>query len=222
MVGVADHAAPAAARAGEYGVVDALFVELFKQHVAGSANGGHRFHLRRLGAMVAVTGSARGSGEVVAFGEPFPVHAGLVFLVLIGRDLVGRHLLRVGMAARAGLGDAQRIHWRRGILDRADVVHAVAIDAGGDGGIAGGETFSMDAGLVEFELIYALAGGVLAHVIRAAMAGGAELRNRGARRLTLEAFFLIHGGVGIVARRVAAVAIGATQAVGDVYVVLDE
>ena len=114
MVGVADHAAAAAARAGEDGVVNALLVELLKQHVAASADGGHGFHLRRLGAVVAVTGGATGSGEIAALGERLPVDAGLVFLELIGGDLVGRHLLRVGVAVRAGLGDAQRMDRRRG------------------------------------------------------------------------------------------------------------
>src|ERR1039458_4861276 len=75
---------------------------------------------------------------------------------------------------------------------------------------------------VQLELVHAFARGVLAHVVRAAVAGGAEFRNGGARGLSLEAFLLVHGDVGIVAGRVAAVAIGATQAVGDVYVVLDE
>src|ERR1019366_8006011 len=219
---MANHAAATAAGAGEDGVVHALFVELLKQHVAGPANGGHRFHLRGFGAVVAVTGSASGGGKIAAFGEPFPVDAGFVFLELVGGDLVRRHLLRVGMAVRAGLGDAQRMDRRRRILDGADVVHAVAIDAGGDGGVAGGETFSVDAGLVELELVHAFARGVLAHIVRAAVAGGAELRNGGARGLSLEALLLIHGDIGIVAGRVATVAIGATEAVGDVYVVLDE
>src|SRR5450759_1476242 len=210
MVGVADHAATAAARGGEDGVVDALFVELLKQHVAGSANGGHGFHLRWLGAVVAVTGGATGGGEIAAFGERFPVDAGFVFLKLIGGDLVGCHLLRVGVAARAGLANAQGVDRRRAVLDRADIVYAVATDAGGDGGIAGGEALSVNAGLVELELIHTFAGGVLAHVVGAAMAVGTEFLDGCARGLTLEALFLIHGDVGIVAGAVAAVAIGAT------------
>ena len=51
---------------------------------------------------------------------------------------------------------------------------------------------------------------------------GAEFRDVGARGLALEALGLVHGDVGIVAGAVAAVAIGATQPVGDVDVVLDE
>src|ERR1035437_724116 len=222
MVGVADHAAAASARAGKDGVVDALFVELLKQHVARSANRGHGFHLRRLGAVIAVTGGATGGGEIAAFGERFPVDAGFVFLKLIGGDLVGRHLRGVGVAARAGLADAQGVDRRRAVLDRADIVHAVAIDAGGDGGIAGGETFSVDAGLVELELVDAFARGVLAHVVGAAVAGSAKFWDGGARGLTLEALFLVHGDVGIVAGAVAAVAIGATQPVRNVDVILDQ
>ena len=48
------------------------------------------------------------------------------------------------------------------------------------------------------------------------------MRDVGARGLALESFGLVHGDVGIVAGAVAAVAIGATQSVGDVDVVLDE
>jgi hypothetical protein len=98
----------------------------------------------------------------------------------------------------------------------------VAIDAGGDGGIAGGEALSVDAGLVKFELIHALLGGVLAHIVRAAMASGAEFRNGGACGLTPEALLLVHGDVWIVTGRVASVAIGATETVRDVDVILDE
>jgi hypothetical protein len=150
------------------------------------------------------------------------VDAGFVFLKLIGGDLVGRHLLGVGVAARAGLANVQRMDRRRAVLDRADIVHAVAIDAGGDGGIAGGEAFAVDAGLVELELIHAFARGVLAHVVGAAMAGGTEFRDGGAGGLTLEAFGLVHRDVGIVASAVATVAIGATQSVRDVDVILDQ
>ena len=54
------------------------------------------------------------------------------------------------------------------------------------------------------------------------MAGGAELRNVGARGLALEALGLVHGYIGIVAGAVATVAIGAAQSVGDVDVILDQ
>src|ERR1019366_10729384 len=57
---------------------------------------------------------------------------------------------------------------------------------------------------------------------RSAMAGGAEFRDGGARGFTLEALFLVHGDVGIVAGAVAAVAIGATQSVCNMDVVLDQ
>src|SRR5207248_1552622 len=115
----------------------------------------------------------------------------------------------------------QRIHRRRTVLDRPYIVHAVAIDARGDGGIASCEAFPVDAGLIEFELIDAFAGGVLAHVIWAAVAGGTEFRNVGARGLALEAFRLVHGHVRIVAGTIAAMAIGAAQSVGDMDVILD-
>ena len=64
-----------------------------------------------------------------------------------------------------------------GVLDRADVVHAVAIDAGGDGLVARGEALAVDAGLVLLELIDAFARVVAAHEVRIAVAAGAELRH---------------------------------------------
>jgi hypothetical protein len=54
------------------------------------------------------------------------------------------------------------------------------------------------------------------------MAGGTEFRNVGARGLALEAFGFVHSHVGIVAGTIAAMAIGATQSMGDVDVILDE
>jgi hypothetical protein len=54
------------------------------------------------------------------------------------------------------------------------------------------------------------------------VAVGTEFRNVGARGLALKAFGLIHGGIGIVAGTVAAMAICAAQSVGDVNVILNE
>ena len=59
------------------------------------------------------------------------MHALAVLGELVGGDLVLRHVGRVGVAAGAGLGQAQRMDGREGVLDGADVVHAVAVDAGG-------------------------------------------------------------------------------------------
>ena len=52
------------------------------------------------------------------------------------------------MAVGAGFGDVGGIHRRLGVLDGADVVDAMAVDAGGDGGVAGFQALAVDAGQV--------------------------------------------------------------------------
>src|ERR1019366_5885489 len=117
-----------------------------------------------------------------------------------------------------GIGDVQRIHRGHAVLHRADVVDAVAVDAGGHVGIAGRQALAVDAGLVKLVLIDALRRREFPHDVGLGVAARAEFRNGGSRRFALEALGFAHGYVGIVARAVAAVAIGATQAVGDVDV----
>ncbi len=221
MVGMA-HDAPPPPPPRENRLVNALFVQLFERHMARSAHRRHRFHVRRLGAMVAVARRATGRGKIAPLGHGFPMHAGAVLLKLVGGDFVGGHLLLVGVAARAGFGDVQRMDRGHAVLDRADVVDAVAVDAGGHVGIAGRQALAVNAGLVKLVLIDAFRRREFAHDVGIGVAARAEFRNGGSRRLAFEALGLAHGDAGIVARAVAAVAIRATQAVGDMDVVLDE
>ena len=116
----------------------------------------------------------------------------------------------------------QRINRGHAVFDGADIVNAVAIDAGGDVLIPGSEAFAVDAGLVKLELIDALLRAEAAHEVRIAVTFRAELRNRHTARLAEETLGLAHRDRWIVAGAVAAVTIGATQSVRSVDVVFDE
>src|SRR3954465_3260063 len=118
--------------------------------------------------MVSVARSATGGREMAPLRHRLPMDAGAVLFKLVGRYLVGGHSLCVGMAPRARLGHAQRMDRRLAVLHRANVVDAVAIDAGGNVVVAARQAFPMDAGLVQLELVYALAWRILAHVVGSA------------------------------------------------------
>ena len=222
VIAVAHDASTAAAGRGKDRLVGALVVKLLEQDVAASAHRGYRFHLRRLGAVIPVTRRALGSREVAPLCQGTPVDAGEVLLELIRRDTVFRHPLGVGMAAPAGVRNVQRINRGHAVFDGADIVNAVAINAGGDVLIPGSEAFAVDAGLVKLELIDALLRAEAAHEVRIAVTFRAELRNRHTARLAEETLGLAHRDRWIVAGAVAAVTIGATQSVRSVDVVFDE
>jgi hypothetical protein len=91
-------------------------------------------------------------------------------------------------------------------------VDTVAVNANGNFGIAGSQSFPVDAGVVLAELVGAQAGIVLAHIGRIGMAASAELRDLRTGDLAFEAGLLAHRDLGIVAGGITAVATGAGQA----------
>src|SRR3954454_14412271 len=92
-------------------------------------------------------------------------------------------MLAAGGTSAAGLRQPHGVGRRLRVLGLADIVHAVAIDAGGDGFIAGRQLLAMHAGLVLSELIDALLRPELVYQCRVAVATGAELRDSRTRRL---------------------------------------
>src|ERR1035438_1064351 len=96
------------------------------------------------------------SREIAAYLERIPMHAVPVLVELIGGDSVLRHLLAIGVAVGAGLGQAERINRRRRIFYRADIVNTVTVDAGCHVLVARGQPLAMDAGLIQLVLIHAL------------------------------------------------------------------
>src|ERR1035441_3246218 len=219
---MAHEAPPATRRRREDRLMNALPVQLRKQHVATAAYGCYRFHLRRLGSVIAVAGSAIRGRQIAANLERIPMHARAVIVELIGGDAILRHLLAVGMTARPGFGQTQRMHGRQRVFYRANIVDAVAVDAGGHGVIASSQPFAVDAGLVELKLVHPLLRPELPHEVRTAMTARTKLRYSLSRRLAHEAFGAIHGCAGIIGGPISAVAVHAGESAGGVHVILDE
>jgi hypothetical protein len=105
-----------------------------------------------------------------------------------------------------------------GILDRADIVHAVAIHAVGDLGIAGGQALAVDAGAVESELIYALLGRVAVHELGVSMAARTQGRNGAAVGFAHEPLLPAHGLLGVERGRIASVARHARETMLAVHI----
>src|SRR5690349_12680124 len=198
--------------------VRALFVELRLEHVAIRADVLHGIDAGRRSPVVAVAGGAGGRAEIAANDQRFVVNAGLILGKLIGGNPIRFHVVRIGVAARAGLGDVQRIHGGLNIADGAEVVDAVAIDADGDFGVALRQKLAVHAGDVLAELIGAQRWVVFAHERGVGMAASAERGNLAARDLSAEARGLAHG-VHVGFRGIAAVATGAGQAFLSVNIV---
>jgi hypothetical protein len=92
-------------------------------------------------------------------------------------------------------------------------VNAVAIHAIRYGGVAGGKPLAVVAGQILGQLIDPLARIVLVHQPGITVAAGAKLRHRRARDFAAETMRGTHCCLGVVALRVAAVAISAAEAV---------
>src|SRR5262249_2436890 len=132
----------------------------------------HRLHLWWRGTMVTVTGSAARGRKIPSSLQCFPMHALPIIFKLRGRNFVFRHVSCVCVTSRAGLRKVQGMDWRAGVLDFSDVMHTVAIDAGGSRGIAGGDAHSVNTRLVLVELVDSLLRPELVYQARIAMAAG--------------------------------------------------
>ncbi len=218
MIAVTDHAAPHI-HGCEGRFVRALVVEVLHQHVAGTADIRHAPHARRCGAVIAMAGSATRRREVPALLEGLPMHALPVLRELVGRNLVLGHVLRIGMAARAGSGQAQRMDGRKRVFDLPDTVYAVTIDADRGRCVAGRDALPVSAGQVLRILVHAFLRFVLVHERRVAVAARAKLRHRQAGRLADEASRPAHGRARVVRVPVSPMAVGAAKAETAVYIV---
>ncbi len=157
-------------------------------HVPDPANPGrHR-------AVVPVTAVAGGRREVALGRHRRPVDAGLVLLHLIGGDLVDRHVLRVGVAPAAGIGDVERMDARLRIGPRSDRVGRMAARAGRHLGVAQlPETAAVNRGGILRHLVDPQRRVVALHEGGIGVAPAADLDDLLARRLADEALAGIHG-----------------------------
>src|SRR5215831_13722719 len=116
-------------------------------------------------------------------------------------------MLGVGMATTAGLRQPQRIDWRFRVPGFADIVYAVAIDAGRHGLVANRQPPAMHARPVLRELVDPLLRLEPVDHCRVTVAARAEFRNLRPARLADESPRRIHRDLEIVRIWVAAVAI---------------
>jgi len=98
----------------------------------------------------------------------------------------------------------------------------MAINAGSHGLVAGRQTFAVHAGLIQFKLVHSLLWPELPHEVRVAVALRAQPGDLGSLWLPYETLGFAHRLFGIIAGRIAAVAVDAAQATGCVNVILDQ
>ena len=82
--------------------------------------------------MIAVASGTSGRAQVAAVDHRLVVHALRITGELVGRNLVGLHVLRIGMAAGACGCDVQGVNFGALVVSRAQVMHTVAIRANGN------------------------------------------------------------------------------------------
>src|SRR5689334_25117810 len=107
MVRMTDNTPTAATEGVKRLFVRAFLKALRIEHVAVPADGRNRFHLGRLGSMIAMTGRARRRRQISPLGQGSPLAAGSVFVELTCRDVVRCHPGAICMALGAGLCNAQ-------------------------------------------------------------------------------------------------------------------
>jgi len=207
---------------GESVVVRALVEQVLKDNMATAADIRHACNSRGCGAMVSVTGGAGWRGKIAALRDRMPMNTLPVVFELIGRNFVTRHVRAIGVAAGASLGQPQRVYGRQCVADLPNVVNAVAIDAGSDTGVTGGQALAMNTGAVLGKLVDPLLWFELMNQRGVAVATPAERGNPGAIDLSPKPSPGAHRDVGIFAGRIAAMAIDAGKAVMTVNIILEE
>ena len=96
-------------------------VEQFGIHrVTLTTNINHRRNSRRRRAMIAMTIVAGRRRQIALARHHLPVHALLILLDLVRRNLVRRHVLLVGVTRAASLGYAGRINRRTRVTSGAN------------------------------------------------------------------------------------------------------
>jgi len=207
---------------GESVVVRALVKQVLKHNVATAADVGHAGNSRGRSAMASVAGSAGWRGKIATLRYRKPMNTLPIVFELIGRNFVARHVLAIGVAARASLGQPQRVYGRQCVLDFPNVVDAVAIDAGSNPGGNGGQALAMNTGAVLGKLVDPLLGFEFMNQSGVAVATPAESGNPRAIDLSPKPSRGAHRDVRIFAGRISAVAIDAEKTVMTVNIVFEE
>jgi hypothetical protein len=108
------------------------------------------------------------------------------------------------------------------ISDFPDIMHAVAIDAGGNPVITDREPLPVNARSILCKLIHTLLGFELMNEGRVAMTAGTHLRYFGALDPAHKSAPRAHGSVHLIARRIPTVAVRAREPIFLVNVTLEE
>jgi hypothetical protein len=166
--------------------------------------------LRRQSAVIPVALIADRRGEVFLFEKGAGVNALPVLVDLIDGNAVGLHVVLAGVAAAAGLRDVPGEGRGLGKIGGLNPMNAMAVCADGDIGIALPQKLTMFACPILLELIHPYVGIEPPHIIRAGMAGAAELRDPRFLRRPLKR--LVFGQPHVILKRIAAMAVLAAQA----------
>jgi len=126
------------------------------------------------------------------------------------------------VAAGARLGQPQWVYGRQCVPDLPNVVDAVAIDAGSNAGVTGGQALAMDTGAVLGELVDPLLGFEFMNQSGVAVATPAESGNPRAIDLSPKPSRGAHRDVRIFAGRIAAMAIDAGKTIMTMNIVFEE
>src|SRR5208283_5016223 len=130
---------------GKRRLVRALLKKLSKEDVTSAADAGHGTYSGRRGAMVSVAG-ATGWRRRVTLREHLGMDAPLVASGLVGGNSVGFHVDGVGVAVSAGCSHVGRIDGRTRVRGGKNVVHTMAVDAGGHLAVALLQSLPVHAG----------------------------------------------------------------------------
>src|SRR5689334_12142043 len=98
--------------------------------------------------MIAMTRGTGRRAQIAAFDLRFVMNARFVSGELVRGNAVRLHVIAVGVAALAGLGNLEGMYAGERIIRRTDPVYSVAIDAHGDVGVARSKLLAVHARLV--------------------------------------------------------------------------
>ncbi len=210
--------------------------------VAGAAGVGHRVHLRRSGAVIAVAVVASRRAGVALLQQGHTVDALAPLGIFVARKRLPlvqtpRHDLLVGMALRTGLGHLRVVDGRGGFVHRTNAarrqIDGTAVRLVMTGNTSGHlriarllQLLAMTAGPVLGKLIRTRRGIEMPHVIDVGVATAAELGNVSRRLDHPEGLFGLFGMVdligGVFKSRIAAVTILAANPPLPMHVVLQQ
>ena len=143
--------------------------------------------------MISVTSRARRRAQISTNRHRFMVHAPVVLGILVRGDAISLHVFGVGVTARTGLRNIQWANLGTRVARRAQVVHAMAVDANRNLGISLQQPLAVHAGLILGQLVGTQRRVIYAHERAVGVAMAAEFRNLVALNFATKTGGLAHG-----------------------------